>query len=180
MIHSRHTVEEDLWEISGLPQPKSGPGGGCPTVAGFNGNAVLDQTRCVNTDGTIGCYTQTPYPLATFARARYRRYGVYFQLFIRAEERRTTQNNAHTCNDLRIEVHEYTYRVNGSSVNIPISSESKNYTGINQDYRKLVLYGGPKRLCNFYLTGLSGSRKVWGGTSWTFTPQVTIFFNYTP
>jgi hypothetical protein len=181
VIHSRHCLEEDLWELSGLPQPKSGPGGGCPNVAGYNGsNKKPEDNKSAISDGTIDCYTTTSYPLATYAKAKYRRYGVYFELFVRGEERRRTVNTAHTCNDLRIEVNQYTLRKNGESTNNSISSQSKTYTGINQDYRKLRIYGGGKRLCNFYLSGRVGSRKVYGGTNWTYTPDAIIYFNYTP
>lgn len=181
VIYRRRTVEEDLWEISGLPQPKSGPGGGCPTVAQYSGGyKKLEDDRSTISDGTIGCYTTTQYLLATYAKARYRRFGIYFELFVRGEERRRTVNTAHTCNDLRIEISQYTLRKNGNQTNIPIDSKSEIFTDINQDYRKLKVYGGGKRLCNFYLTGRVGSRKVYGGTTWTYTPNALIYFNYTP
>jgi hypothetical protein len=56
----------------------------------------------------------TQYLLATYAKARYRRFGIYFELFVRGEERRRTVNTAHTCNDLRIEISQYTLRKTGT------------------------------------------------------------------
>jgi hypothetical protein len=68
---SRHSVEEDLWEISGLPQPKSGPGSGCPKVPQYNGPHNLPSNdQVVYTGGSSGCQTGWVSDFSTFVVGR--------------------------------------------------------------------------------------------------------------
>ncbi|MCG9909978.1 MAG: hypothetical protein MH137_01645 [Flavobacteriales bacterium] len=177
VIYSRQTVEEDLWEISGLPQPKSGPGGGCPTVAQYSGTERQLYNDKANLHfGQTGCQGEQPKDLIVRSKARYERYGILFELYIHGWEQRGQSNNDFSCNQIKIEIPTLAYKGNNLSAVGPVSLYPT--PAIGGFKVKLKPYSKTRRLCYFYLNGRVGSLKGW--PNWQFTPFAPVRFNYTP
>jgi hypothetical protein len=176
---SRHSVDEDLWEISGLPRPKSGPGPGCPTVAQYNGpEKFLSNDKEVGTSDSTGCIYPPTDNMTTRVRSRYNRYGVLFELFIRGWEHRNISGGPLSCNKIAIDVPAYTFKRNNANTVTSINSFYDESAG--GSYIKETLYRGGNRLCWFYMNGRVGSKKNYNNAPWVFTPYAPIRFNYTP
>jgi hypothetical protein len=160
--------------------PKSGPGGGCPKVNSYSGPWIrLYNDNFQPTDGGSGCIGNWTSLMHTKARARYERFGILFELYIRGwEQRSDISGTTLTCNSIRIEVPTYTFKRNNANTTTSISSFYQNYTG-DQTYKKFKPYSGVNRLCWFYMNGRVGSRK---GINfpWVFTEFVPVYFNYQP
>lgn len=171
MIHSRRSVEEDLWEISGLPQPKSGPGGGCPNA----GSNIRVADKSTNYQTWTGCNVGNS-NLAAWLQAemRYRRYGIYFELGMWSSERYATLYSpgySFTCNTVRLESDFCKFKRNNNQGTVyNVGFHTNSGTG----ERKFKPYKGSNRLCWIYWKGRT--RKV---SANQVSPTVTLLFNYT-
>jgi hypothetical protein len=179
-MHSRHSVEEDLWEISGLPQPKSGPGGGCPTILAYSGSyKKINNEEESKIGGSSGCTTGWIGNFSTHAEARYRRYGIYFELYMRGWQQVSNQNPGVTltCNPIRFDIPFYHFKINRNSNHTVQSSVLTTKPG--NSYVKIWVYNGSHRLCWFYMNGRTGSRTL-ANQPWVFTDFAPVYFNYEP
>jgi hypothetical protein len=174
----RQSVEEDLWEISGLPQPKSGPGGGCPkAISPIRAQAPANSSTMYST--WTNCHIgNTNLTAWLHAEMRYRRFGIYFELGMWGSERYATVNYpgyAFTCNNVRLESDICTFKRNnnqGTVYNVTIHNPA-DYTGNRSDI-VFKPYGGANRLCWIYWKGRT--RKV---STNQVSPTVTLLFHYT-
>lgn len=171
---SVNSVEEDLWEISGLPEPKSGAGGGCPTVAGYNGTERQLYNDKSHVHKGIACSDNVVEDLIVHTSSRYERYGIYFELSMRGWEIKKSNDN-YTCNQIKFEIPTITWK----SKNLP----AQNVYSINP-YPvpggmkvKVKPYGSSRRLCWFYMNGRVGALK---NGQWQYTNYCPVRFNYTP
>ncbi len=151
---SRHSVEEDLWEISGLPMPKSGDKSTCPTIS--PGLKIHDPVNFIqpNYSTWLGCtvgndqgnFTLWNYP-------RYYRYGIRFELVLRSRETdipSLAPNITLTCNSIIGESLNLQYRRNGNPGIISKGFESKVSHQGHKSEVVLKPYGGSRRLCAFF------------------------------
>lgn len=177
---SRHSVEEDLWEISGLPMPKGGPEGGCPTVNAYSGSYNKpNNTGIAYPAGSSGCATGWTGNFTTHAEARYRRYGIYFELYVRGWQQVSTQSLGVTltCNPIRFDIPFYHLKINRNNNHTVQASVLTTKPG--NAYHKIWVYNGSHRLCWFYMNGRTGSRSV-SSQPWNYTPFAPVYFNYEP
>jgi hypothetical protein len=171
---SRHSVEEDLWEISGLPFDKSGPGSGCPTIQA--GQTLHDPDKwlmpyyntnygCSVGNGT-GSVTLWCYP-------RYYRYGILFELLMRSKETdlpSLSPQSGKTCNSIILHSLKLEFRRNKHATPFYFAPTTKTGNG----EVKYKPYSGVNRLCWFIWKGKT-SRPDINKES----PIATIKWNYT-
>jgi hypothetical protein len=174
VIHSRQGVEEDLWEISGLPMPKGGPGGGCPKAGkNIRNSAPVNSSTMYST--WTGCVIGNENVIAWLdAKLAYRRYGIYFELGMWSSERYASLYSpgyAFTCNAVQLESDFCKFKRNNSQGTVyNIGFHTNSGTG----ERKYKPYQGSNRLCWIYWKGRT--RKV---STNQVSPTVTLLFNYT-
>jgi len=177
---SEHSVEEDLWEISGLPVPKGGPGSGCPTINAYSGpHKKLNNEKISLSGGGSGCTTGWTGNFSTHAEARYRRYGIYFELYLRGWQQVSTQSVGTTlsCNQIRFDIPFYHFKINRNSNHTVQSTVLTTQPG--NGFRKIWVYNGSHRLCWFYMNGRTGTRFSYS-QPWILTDFAPVYFNYQP
>jgi hypothetical protein len=153
VIHSRHSVEEDLWEISGLPVPKGGPGSGCPKAGGSK-TEKLDRISNNNSSYHTLCSGNQRGEFYAKVNLAYRPYAVYHELYQRFWFQLPTGYGY--CDIPAIRVYKASWRGNKSGWGQVTINDmwywQQNFTGsIVRQYTRHKFYGGTYRLCNFYL-----------------------------
>lgn len=168
-----NSVEEDLWEISGLPVPKATPGGGCPTIPV---NQILDKGDFTSPYSTLpNCPNpSSPSEFRLWTYLRYYRYGVLFELSGRGRETNSATLGSTpdvTCNTIMLDSPVCTFRRNHSSFVYDLPHQSTSGNG----EAKYKPYSGGNRLCWFHWAAKT-SRSAVGRE----TALVELNHNYTP
>lgn len=168
---SAHSVEEDLWEISGLPVPKGGPGSGCPTIPA---STIKDNSSLSPLYSTVpGCSAgNTPFNAKLWTYLRYYRYGILFELLGRSRETDVPNlGGGFSCNSITLNSPTCTFKRNHSSYTYNLPPKIASAKG-EVRYKP---YSGGNRLCWFYWTAKT-TRSAVGQE----TPLVSLLHNYTP
>lgn len=173
VIYRRHNVEEDLWEISGLPMPKGGAGSGCPKIPA---DQIIDDSKVVDPyySTSAGCPVGNNTSNVTlWCYPRYYRYGILFELLMRSRETDwpSLPNNAGiTCNSITLHSLRLEYRRNAIAQPFNIIPQTRSGKG----EVKYKPYSDTRRLCWFIWKGKTSRSAVNKETG-----IATIKWNYT-
>jgi len=153
-----NSVEEDLWEISGLSASKNTQGEGCPTIPV---NQILDRgdftSEYSTSDNCIAGNSMSNIRLWTYLR--YYRYGILFELLGRSRETDSPslspQANT-TCNTITLDSPTCTFRRNHSGYEYNLPPKTSDAKG----EVKYKPYSWGNRLCWFYWTAKTSRSSV--------------------
>lgn len=166
------SVERDLYELNGLPDAKAGPGTGCPTVGGSGGDRKSEKnsTQC-------GCNSPCSVNDKFYGVARYRAYGVYFELV-----NYSTIATLNLCPNSGMQTIFASWKRNGSGASQQTISNVFQYnilpsfgssTSETYSFKANKYYKGSRRLCNFVVD----VRGKWNTTTYA-TNNIIIKHNY--
>jgi|SRR5690606_4403447 len=164
------SVERDLYELNGLPDAKGYALGGCPTI-----NQANSERRTELNSVQAGLYSPCNSGDRFYGVAKYRSYGIYFELvdFATITGSNCTSSGMHTI--------FASWKRNGSGASqISVSNQFK----LNQlpffssntsplSFKANKYYKGARRLCNFVVD----VRGKWNTTTYA-TNNIIIKHNY--